>query len=168
MTLRASISTTLTFCALSGRNLAIVCGSCCANGGSISTATTWRAASANPRVREPSPGPISSTVSSSVISAAATMRRIVFGSITKFCPRVFVGRMPSCAARSRISWGPSRGLSLRFSLTLSILRKVADLGRRTPLTGADSYLRTLRFFRICQRVDLTMFCAFFKRALGAA
>ena len=111
MTFKASISTTSISPPFSGRNFSMVCGSCRASGGSISTATMSFAASRMPRVSEPRPGPTSSTVSSGEISAALTIRRIVLGSITKFCPRVFVGRIPSISASSRISAGPSRGRS---------------------------------------------------------
>ena len=61
-----------------------VVGSCAANRLSISTATTCAPVSSNPRVREPRPGPTSTTTSVGSTPATFTMRRTVFGSMTKF------------------------------------------------------------------------------------
>ena len=75
---------------------------------SISTAITRSATSSRPRVSEPRPGPISSTTSSGPTPEAATIRRTVLASTTKFCPRCLVGRSSSRAASSRPTTGESR------------------------------------------------------------
>ena len=80
----ASACTTLSRGAASGKKRATVSGSCRASGGSISTAVTADDAASSPSVNDPSPGPTSRTCSSGVRCAAATMRRMVLGSITKF------------------------------------------------------------------------------------
>ncbi len=103
----------------SGRKSSTVTGSCAASRLSISTATTDAPASSSPSVSDPSPGPISTTVSPSVTPAALTMRRTVFASMTKFWPSFFVGWMPSSSARSRISAGPR-------SLDASAIRRSPD------------------------------------------
>jgi hypothetical protein len=61
------------------------------------------------RVRDPSPGPTSRTVSSGWMSAAATILRMVLPSMTKFCPRDLVGRIPISSASLRMSEAPIRG-----------------------------------------------------------
>ena len=58
---------------------------------------------------DPSPGPTSSTVSSGWMSAAATILRMVLPSMTKFWPRVLVGRTPISSASRRISEAPIKG-----------------------------------------------------------
>jgi len=80
----ASACTSVKAAARAGARAAIVAGSAAASTGSTSTATTRLAASSRPRVSEPRPGPTSTTTSSGRRRAVATMRRIVFGSITKF------------------------------------------------------------------------------------
>ena len=62
---------------------------------SISTATTQPASSASQDVRLPRPGPISSTVSFGVSSAAPAIFCITHLSERKFCPNALVGRMLS-------------------------------------------------------------------------
>src|SRR5438093_715129 len=74
---------------------------------STSTATTSAPDLASWTVREPSPGPISSTLASGPTAAISTMRRASAGSIRKCCPRDFRGRMPWRAANARISLGVS-------------------------------------------------------------
>ena len=81
-TLRASATTSSS--SLPGACFAIVLGSSSANRWSISTAITFGTISRIPSVSEPKPGPISTTRSSLLSSAAETILRIVFGSITKF------------------------------------------------------------------------------------
>ena len=61
----------------------------------------------NPRVNEPSPGPISTTLSLGERFAAPTILRMVFGSITKFWPSFLVGLRSSSAANLLISPEPS-------------------------------------------------------------
>ncbi len=95
--------------ARSGSRAATVAGSAAASTSSISTAVTRSAASSRARVRDPSPGPTSTTTSSGRTPAVRTIRRTVLASMTKFWPRCFVGRTPSSAASSRMSAGPRRG-----------------------------------------------------------
>ena len=73
---------------------------------SISTAVTAAPAASRPSVSEPRPGPTSMTLSPGVTRAALTIRRTVLASMTKFCPRCLVGRMPNRSASRRTSAGP--------------------------------------------------------------
>ena len=82
----ASAVTTSSRSANCGSRSATVAGRRSARTGSISTAMTERACGSSASVRLPRPGPTSSTTSSSDSRAARTMRRTVFGSVTKFWP----------------------------------------------------------------------------------
>src|SRR5512136_3046052 len=66
---------------------------------SASIAITLPACRANSRVRIPSPGPTSITVSSGVRSAAATIRLRTRPSTRKCWPRPFLARRPDCLSR---------------------------------------------------------------------
>ena len=106
---RASAVTTVS--GASGCSFSTVRGSWAARRASISTAMTGCPASSSPSVSEPSPGPTSSTVAPAGSPAAATMRRTVFASCTKFWPSRLVGCTPSWSASSRTSAGPSNALT---------------------------------------------------------
>ncbi len=93
-TVIASAWTTFSFDACCGANRSTVAGSCAARFGSTSTTLRCATAGSSASVNDPSPGPTSTTVSSAPTPARRTILRTVFGSMTKFCPHVFVGRTP--------------------------------------------------------------------------
>ena len=92
----------------SGMRAATVDSSAPARTGSISTAHTTAPASNRARVSDPKPGPTSRTTSPGRTPASRTIRRTVPASWTKFCPSVFVGRIPSVEASSRMWLAPSK------------------------------------------------------------
>ena len=105
--------------ARSGARSATVVGSAPASSGSISTAITRRAAVEQPeRQRAEAGTDLQHDVVRRQTAAAATIRRTVLASMTKFWPRCLVGRRPSAAASRRTSAGP-RSLG------------PADVGRRS-------------------------------------
>src|SRR5699024_8151512 len=111
---------------------AIVAGSAAASTGSTSIATTRAPASSRPRVRDPSPGPISTTVSPGCTPEVRTILRTVEGSITKFWPSVLVGRSPSSWARRRtVAAVSSRGPGLVGSAEVTPL-SLEDIAGYSP------------------------------------
>ena len=107
----ASMVTTWKRSAASLMRARTVSGSAAARGGSISTARTRAPTSRSARVREPRPGPTSTTSSPSSTPPAATILRTVPASCTKFWPSTFVGRIPSASEMALTSRGPSRPVS---------------------------------------------------------
>ena len=107
----ASMVTTWKRSAASLMRACTVCGSAAARGGSISTARTRAPTSRSASVREPRPGPTSTTSSPSSTPPAATILRTVPASCTKFWPSTLVGRMPSASEIALTSRGPSRPVS---------------------------------------------------------